>query len=61
MSDERSRYARAGLGLTRTLALRLHPDLAEFVATEAAANYCSQQEYVRRLIVDAKRAEEMTR
>lgn len=59
MTDpERHKNARPSLGFTETVAVKLHPDLATWVKGRAAADYCTQQEVMRRLIVDAMRREQ---
>ena len=46
---------RRNLGHTQTLTLKLHPDLMAWLNAEAAANYCTAAEVVRRLIISAAR------
>jgi hypothetical protein len=48
---ERHPKARAPLGHTETLSIKIHPDLMAHVTAQAAREYCTQQEYVRRLII----------
>ena len=50
MSD-RHPNARAALGHTEAIMLKLHPELKRWVDARAAERYCSQAEYVRQLIV----------
>lgn len=54
MAGERKKHGRADLGDSETVALKLHPDLMAWVAAEAARSYCSKQEVIRRLIVQAR-------
>ena len=51
VTDERSKLARAPLGHTETIMVKLHPDLKAHLETSAAAGYCTVAEYVRQLIV----------
>ena len=54
---ERHPNARRDLGMTKTLAVRLHPDLMAWVKARAAADYCTDQDVIRRLVVEAMRTE----
>ena len=60
MSEERNPRARAPLGHTHQLGLRLHPELVAHLEVQAQAHYCSVSEYVRQLIIDDKRTKEGT-
>lgn len=54
---DQSPKARVNLGHTKMLGVKLHPDLLAYVAGRASENFCSQPEYVRRLILaDMERA-----
>lgn len=55
-SDERSKHARAPLGHTEQIMVKLHPDLKAHVETEAARGYCTVAEYVRQLIITDMRS-----
>ena len=50
--------SRKNLGHTDVMGLKLHPDLSAHIRTRAEATYCSNQEYLRKLIVaDMERSE----
>lgn len=53
MPDEPARHpkARKDLGHTESVMLKLHPDLKTWVEERAEENYCTQSEYIRRLII----------
>jgi len=53
--DDRTKYGRKPLGHTEQLALKLHPDLLAWVKERAADEYCTDQEIVRRLILEDMR------
>lgn len=55
MNEERHPLARKPLGLTASIAIKLHPDLLAFVQEEADRRYQSQAEFIRSLIVAEKR------
>jgi hypothetical protein len=43
--------SRKDLGHTEAVLLKLHPDLKSWVEARSAVHYCSQAEYIRRLII----------
>jgi hypothetical protein len=55
--EDRHPKARKPLGHTATIPLKMHPDLYAFIVSRAAVNYCSTQEYLRRLIVNDMRSQ----
>jgi hypothetical protein len=48
--------ARAKLGHTEAIAIKLHPDLKAHVEMRASENYCSTAEFIRQLVIADKRA-----
>jgi hypothetical protein len=53
---EAKRPGRRALGHTEAMGLKLHPDLMDHLRKQAEANYVSEAEYVRQLIIADKAA-----
>jgi hypothetical protein len=59
-AQPRKRSARRSLGFTETVAIKLHPDLKDWLDDEASRRYMTVQDVIRQLIVTAKLASEQT-
>lgn len=55
----RHKNARKKLGHSETILVKIHPDLLDFVRSESEARYQSQAEFIRSLIIAAKRSVEI--